>query len=152
MFEQSTCSPIWWHCLGRFRRCGVGGRMSLGWALRGKDSQHFQHALLCAQALGLLLSPPGLLLCFPTEMVVGSHFSATIRPHKPVFPSISCLGHECSVTATGKTNVASHLKTVCICCLGVKSGTVPGAAPWGGRAGSVLDRMGLVRLRKTNSV
>lgn len=40
---------------GRFRRC-VGGRMSLGWTLRGKDSRHFQCALLCARALGLLLS------------------------------------------------------------------------------------------------
>lgn len=99
-----------------------------GWTLRGKDSRHFQRALLCARALGLLLSPPGLLPCFPTVMLVGSHFSAAIRPHKLVFPSISYLGHGCSVTATGKTNVASHRKTVCICCLGVKSGTVPGAA------------------------
>lgn len=123
-----------------------------GWTLRGKESRHFQHALLCARALGLLLSPPGLLLCFPTMMVVGFHFSAAIRPHKPVSPSISCLGHGCSVTATGKTNVASHRQTVCVYCLWVNSGAVTGAAHWGRRAGSVLDKTGWVRLRKANSV
>lgn len=118
MFEQSTWSPFagtLWEGLG-----GVVLEEGClwGWIVRGKDSRHFQHALLCARALGLLLSPPGLLLCFPTVMVVGSHFSATIRPHKMVSPSISCLGHGCSVTATGKTNIMSHRKTVCLLLVG----------------------------------